>query len=38
MVYLNIELAQAMAKDMLTHINGYHFDITGLSLAIPMKI
>jgi hypothetical protein len=39
MVFLNIELtyAEIMAKDLLTHINGYHLNIMGPSFAILMK-
>ena len=39
MIFLNMELAIAeiVATDFSTYINGYHLDITGQPLAMLMK-
>ena len=35
--YIELAVAEIMEKDLQTHTNGYHLDITGPSLTVLMK-
>jgi len=37
-LYIELAVAEIMAKNLQTHTNGYHLDIRGPSLPVLMKI
>jgi hypothetical protein len=36
-LYIELAVAEIVSKNLQTHTNGYHLDITGPSLTVLMK-